>query len=393
VEDLGRVRLPARPRTARAPARLYPRILLDIGPADLLRGLAACALPLRAPQIAEDGVICFSVRSGFHLLLDALETAQGDEAVFSAITHPDMARIAEAHGLRVVPVDLDAGTLSPRPELLAAALGPRTRLVVVAHLFGGRVDLRPIAALLQGRNALLVEDCAQSLGPRGLVPDPVADVSMFSFGTIKTSTALGGAVLSVADAGLAARMEERQRSWPRQSRGRYARKLLKILGLTLIGRPRAYALLARVAPDLDRLVNGAVRGFPGPDLLIGIARRPSAPLLRLLSRRLRRFDGGRIARRAEAGEEVLAGLPPGIESPGAAALDRTHWVFPVLDDDPDGLVKRLRARGFDAARATSGITALAPAEEAERVMRSVVFLPVYPELPAAERRRLVESLR
>ncbi|HEY8798251.1 MAG TPA: DegT/DnrJ/EryC1/StrS family aminotransferase, partial [Candidatus Dormibacteraeota bacterium] len=54
-----------------------------------------------------NGIACRSVRSGFHLLLDALDLAAGDEVLVSAITHPDMVRVIEAHGLVAVPVDLD----------------------------------------------------------------------------------------------------------------------------------------------------------------------------------------------------------------------------------------------------------------------------------------------
>ena len=40
--------------------------------------------------------------------------------------------------------------------------------------------------------------------------------------------------------------------------------------------------LAATGRELDTVVNGAVRGFPGPELVRRIRRRPSAPLLALL---------------------------------------------------------------------------------------------------------------
>ena len=394
---------------ARTGRRLYPRLLLDVSVVDLVLGLLACVFAWRRERLAGRVLgagppcrfVCFSVRSGFDLLLEALALPHGSEVVFSAVTHPDMPRIAHSHGLRAIPVDLDLDTLAPRLDVLERALTDRTRLVVVAHLFGGRVDLRPVARLVRGRSVLLVEDCAQSLRESGQSGDPAADVSMFSFGTIKTATALGGALVRVSDPLLAARMQALDLRRPVQSRLSRFAKVSKILALVLIGRPRLYALLDRVAPDLDRLVNGSVRGFPGDGLLSQIRRRPSAPLLWLLSWRIRRFDGERVRRRAEAGEDAAARLPEGIEHPGADALDRAHWVFPVLADRPDELVERLRAEGFDAARATSGITAVVPPPdrpdlepaEAERMMRTVVFLPVYPELPPGERERMLEVLR
>jgi dTDP-4-amino-4,6-dideoxygalactose transaminase len=387
---------------------LHPRLLLDVSTMTLVRTAVACALPSRRERLIRrlletrpDAMVCYSVRSGFDLLLNALALPPGSEVVFSAVTHPDMPRIAEAHGLGAVPADIDLNTLTPHLDRLEQAFSDRTRIVVVAHLFGGRVDLGPIARLAKDRGALLVEDCAQALRSSRPERHPDADVSLFSFGTIKTATALGGALMCVADRDLRVRMCELEAEWPVQARSEYLRKVLKVLALVVVGRPRLYALLARATADLDALVCGSVRAFPGPDLLLKIRQRPSAPLLWLLQRRLERFDDGRLQRRIRAGEDVAKRLPAWLFHPGGAALDATHWVFPVLTEDPQGLIAVLRANGFDAARATSGIGAVpAPLDrqdqrpsEAERLLATVLFLPVYPELPDSDRDRMLAALR
>jgi perosamine synthetase len=387
---------------------LYPRHRLDASAGDLLFGLSAClwafgrrrleAEVRRAFPPVEDDLACFSVRSGFDLLLGALGLAPGEEVLVSAVTHPDMVRIIEAHGLGVVPVDLETATLEPRCGLLEEALSPKTRVILVAHLFGGRFDLGPVAAFARRKGLLLVEDCAQAFRGPGDPGDPLAAVSMFSFGTLKTASAVGGAVLHVHDPDLLERMRRSQERWPVQRRRHYALRLLKTLCLVLIGRPLPYGLLARafdlLGRDLDDLVNGAVQAFPASgnasdDLLSGLRRRPSAPLLAMLARRLRTFDGLRLARRAAAGERVAVRLVETAQHPGAFAPLRTHWLFPVVTPQPQELVSRLRRKGFDASRATSniapvpappGLPHLAP-EEAARMMSGLVFLPVYPELP------------
>src|SRR5215207_2374437 len=77
-----------------------------------------------------------------------------------------MVRIISEHGLRAVPVDIDPETLAPLPCMLQAALTPRTRIVLVAHLFGGRMDLGVVAKFARERGLFLVEDCAQAFqGP------------------------------------------------------------------------------------------------------------------------------------------------------------------------------------------------------------------------------------
>jgi dTDP-4-amino-4,6-dideoxygalactose transaminase len=389
-------------RRAPSPRRLHPRHRIDVGLAELAFAAAAVVAARRRGREERvlaawaggaRGLVCLSVRTGFDLLLEALRLEPGHEVAVSAITHPDMVRLVEAHGLRAIPIDVDPDTLAPRHDALERALGPLTRMILVAHLFGSRVELEPLAEVARRHGALLVEDCAQSFRGPDAAGDPLADVSLFSFGPIKTATALGGALVRVEDAVLRSRMQALNDGLPVQARRAYAARLARFAGLLVLGRPRVYALFARAVGDLDAVVNGAVRGFAPDDLLVRIRRRPSAPLLALLERRLRRFDDGRLRRRAELGERAGTTLSGAV---GRRARDRSHWVFPVVPADPDELVRSLRRAGFDASRRTSAIVAVAPPPdrpdldpvEARRVMERVVFLPVYPEL-AAELDRLL----
>src|SRR5438445_8933735 len=151
--------------------RLYARHRLDIK----LRHLAYAISTMSASgdwQAATDverlwsaqgaALACYSVRSGFHLLLSALALPRGSEVLFSAMTHPDMPRLAKHHGLVPVPIDLEPATLAPRPELVLRAMTDRTRMLVVAHLFGGRVDLAPLAEICRLNGILLVQGFARA---------------------------------------------------------------------------------------------------------------------------------------------------------------------------------------------------------------------------------------
>jgi perosamine synthetase len=385
--------------------RLRPRLLPDISSSDLRFALRAC---LRAAEPGaeqrvlgawaggDSGLACLSVRSGFDLLLEALAFEPGDEIAVSAITHPDMIRVLEAHGLRALPVDVDPDTLTPRAELLEGLIGPRTRALVVAHLFGGRADLEPLAEVTDRHGLLLVEDCAQSFrGPEDS-GSPLADVSLFSFGAIKTATALGGALVRVGDPGLLARMRRIQAEWPVQSHREYAARVLKFAGLLTLARPRAYWLFERsvrlARGDFDSFVNGSVKGFPGPELLARIRRQPSPALLALVERRLSTFDRERLARRERLGERVADGLPAPLFHPGRTASERTHWVFPVVAPERVTLTRALRHSGFDAATATSSLATVPPPADrpelapraAAGMMSDIVFLPLYPELAEPE---------
>lgn len=328
----------------------------------------------------------------------------------SAVTHPDMARVAERHGLVPVPVDLDAGTLEPCPRLLESALTPRTRALVVAHLFGARADLDRSHAFCERHGLLLIEDCAQALRGPDDTGDPRAFASLFSFGSIKTAPALGGAIAYVREPAVFDRMHAIESRLPRQRRYAHGARVVRFAVLLALGNPLVYEAFVRAGRraglDVDALVNRSVHALKPPPSadrdVFGewLRQRPSAPLLALLRLRIRQFDRERLRRRAERGERAARALPDGLSNPGRSAADRTHWVFPVAFPVPEDAIEALRAEGFDATTATSSIAAIPPPADrpelrphvAVELMRHVVFVPIYPELPAHAFERLLRLL-
>src|SRR5438552_3718953 len=151
---------------------LHSRHRLDIRFRHFVYGLAATAWAgdpaRRGARLAGTwspsghGIACRSVRSGFHLMLDALGLRAGDEVLVSAVTHPDMVRILEAHGLVVVPVDLEVSTLAPNLELAQRLVTSKTRAMLIAHLFGGRFAMETSVAFAKRHGLFLWEDCAQA---------------------------------------------------------------------------------------------------------------------------------------------------------------------------------------------------------------------------------------
>ncbi|HEX6679387.1 MAG TPA: DegT/DnrJ/EryC1/StrS family aminotransferase [Gaiellaceae bacterium] len=394
--------------------RVYPRHHLDLTVGHLLYAALACCRRADSDRLGRsilahgaraDGIVCFSVRSGFELLLDALQLRPGSEVVVSAITHPDMVRIIERHGLRSVAVDIDSATLAPRLDVLNEAITSRTRAILVAHLFGSRFDVGPVAETARRHGLLLLEDCAQSLRGPGDSGYPGADVAMFSFGSIKTCPALGGAIFYVRDESVRARMEASQAAWPRQPRLAYLKRVAWFAGLLVLGEPTIFGAFVRAAAlfgaDLEQLVNASIHAVRPPSaadeerFAIWLRHRPSIPMLALLERRFRRFDAERLRLRTQRGEELLERLPRAF-TPGHAADLRTHWVFPVAVDEPEELARVLRKKGFDTTSPTS-IAAIDSSDGARPVtahdlMARVVFVPAYPELPRRARQRLVAAL-
>lgn len=387
---------------------MLPRKKLDIGWADLASALAVSLYPGGADRASRlerawspdaRALATLSVRSGFDLVLQQLALPAGSEVLVSAVTIRDMVAIIEAHGLRAVAVDIDPDTCGLSVDRLPQAVGARTRALLVAHLFGARMPMESVAAVADRHGLFLFEDCAQAFAADGYVGHPRSDVTMFSFGPIKTATALGGGVLVFRDRARCLDARRRQQAYPLQRRGRYACRVLKYASLKALGWRMPYTLFAAACRWLgtshDRVIANAVRGFGPGALLDQLRQRPGPALLGLMLRRRRRYRvddlGGRIA----AATAVATRLPVGAV-PGWRSRSHCHWLLPLQCDDPDALVQRLHRAGFDATRGATSLHVVsstlgqacvdAAAPAAQRMMSRMLYLPV--EL--ASRRELRE---
>lgn len=113
----------------------------------------------------------------------------------TGITIPDMIRITEEHGLVPVPLDLAIDTLMPSLDDIKRAIGPKTKAIIFAYIFGVTYDISPYVPLLNSANVEIIEDAAQSFrGLEAFKGSPHALMTMFSFGTIKHNSAFFGSV-------------------------------------------------------------------------------------------------------------------------------------------------------------------------------------------------------
>lgn len=381
---------------------MWARKRFDIRWSDMAFGLLRCCFPPQRSatqrQVEEcwsgqpDALACLSVRSGFDLLLSTLRLPTNSEVLVSAVTIPDMVRIIEEHDLVPVPVDLDVSRMAPTEESLRRAITPATRAIVVAHLFGSRIPLDAILDVSRQHGLFVIEDCAQAFAGGQYRGHPQADVSMFSFGPIKSTTALGGALLRLRDRELLGRMRTAQAAYPVQSRWSYLRRLLKYAFLKAISSRPVAEMIVRASRviryDYDRLVNGAVRGFAGGDFFPRIRQQPSAPLLAMMLRRFRAFDPSRLADQISKAQLLVQLLDGAVLCPAAKTDLHTYWVFPILVQDPTGVITKLRRKGFDATQGQSLCVVSPPARRPELAATAaadalprIVYLPFYPQMP------------
>jgi dTDP-4-amino-4,6-dideoxygalactose transaminase len=341
-----------------------------------------------------------SVRTGWDLLLQSWRLPAGSEVLMSAFTIPDMAEIVRANQLTPVPVDLKPGSYSPCTESLRRAVSPRSRVLLAAELFGERYPLDELADFAERHNLALVADLAQAYTGQLTLPAGAA-AALYSFGPIKTATALGGAVIVMRDAELAEQVIEREQRYPWARRSWFAARVCKHAALKAASTKPAYGAvvrwLQRGGRDMDQSLSAAVKNFSADELLRAVRRRAPAPLLRLLDRKLRQDYRQRTNRRAAAAEEVVAAAGSRIWR--RAESDHSFWLVPVVTLDPEELVKRLRGEGFDAVQIRSLDVVPPPhsrddvcVDNARAALFGTVFVPSYPDMPTSERRRLADCL-
>jgi dTDP-4-amino-4,6-dideoxygalactose transaminase len=389
---------------------MIPRGTPYIGWSDLFAAMVQSALPGNASSAqrgveklwAPNTVASLSVRSGLDALLHVLSFPRGSEIIVSAITIPHVVDILLEHGLVLVPVDIDLATLAIDADDVRGAITPRTTAILVAHLFGSRMPLDDVAAVAREHSLPLFEDCAQANDGSSWRGHADATVSMFSFGSIKRQTALGGGLLRFKDATLAEQVRQRQATYPRQGRGAYLERVMTMLVLKAVAIRAVFNAFVRICRvrgvDHDKTLGTALRAFSKGDLFARLRQQPSVPLLRMLHRRLRQSAVTSVAERVAIVDVVTSEFPE-LDHPGADASHHSHWLFPMLTSQPVELMHELWARGFDATCGASNLVSVkapdgrAVPEQAERLMDEVLYLPLYPSSSEAEMRAMARALR
>jgi len=132
--------------------------------------------------------------AAMHLALVALGVQTGDEVITTPITWPATANVIVHCGARPVFVDVRKGDLNIDPELIEAALSPRTKAILPVHLAGQPCDLDPIWQL----GLPVVEDAAHAAEStyRGRKLGGLSDATCFSLYATKNIAAGEGGLVS-----------------------------------------------------------------------------------------------------------------------------------------------------------------------------------------------------
>lgn len=107
----------------------------------------------------------------------------GDEVVAVAASFPTTVNPILQNNLVPVFCDVDLGTYNINIDDLKKAIGPKTKVIFVAHTLGNPFNLEEVGKMVKENNLFLIEDCCDALGSEyaGKKVGTFGDISTFSF--------------------------------------------------------------------------------------------------------------------------------------------------------------------------------------------------------------------
>ena len=160
-----------------------------------------------------DGRRALCVNSGTDALILALKLLRvgpGDEVIVPAFSYVSTASCVSWIGAKPVFADICLDDYAVDPATIEANITPKTKAIIVAHLFGQPASgIEEIARIAKRRSLYLIEDAAQSFGAKieingeGKPVGAIGDIGCLSFSSTKPFAAPGnGGALILKDPAL-----------------------------------------------------------------------------------------------------------------------------------------------------------------------------------------------
>jgi len=292
--------------------------------------------------------------SALHLALLAAGIGPGDEVVTTPFTFYATVAAIGYIGATPVYVDIDPSTFNIDVRRMEAAITQRTRAILVVHLYGQPADMDPILDIARRHKLAVIEDAAQAHGAeyKGRRVGAIGDLGCFSFYPTKNLGAAGEGGMVTTNNQEYARTLSLLRNW---------------------GEERRY--------------HPVLKGFN--------YRLPAiqAAILRV---KLKRLEQWTDARRALAAEYDRLLQDTSVTTPPTLPDTRhVYCLYTIRSENRDELQRGLAAAGIQTAIHYPTPIHLMPAyadarykagdlPEAEATARTVLSLPLYPQLNGAQ---------
>jgi len=314
------------------------------------------------------GVACASGTDAILIPLRALGLQPGDEVIAPAFTFFATAGAISNAGGKPVFVDIDPATFNASPAAIEAAITPRTKAIVVVHLYGQMVEIEKIAAIAKKHGVVLVEDAAQAVGARRKVDGQwraigeLGSVGTLSFFPTKNLGGWGdGGLMVTQDDGFAAKLKSQR-------------------------------------------LHGGTREYYHDE--VGLNSRLDTLQAAVLLTKLNHLAAWNTARRRIAAryDQLFAGLTPVVAPKVDAANEHIYHQYTIRAERRDQLTEHLKAKGIghkvyyplalhqQPCFAFLGYKA-GSLPVTEKATAEVVSLPIYPELTDAQQDAVVAAIK
>jgi len=126
---------------------------------------------------------CSSGTAALDIAVSILNLQEGDEVIMPSFTIISCAQALINKGIKPVLLDSDLQTFNVNVETIEEKITPKTKAIMIVHIFGLTVDVNPIVALAKKYNLKIIEDAAEVIGQtyHGVQCGSFGDVSTFSF--------------------------------------------------------------------------------------------------------------------------------------------------------------------------------------------------------------------
>ncbi len=322
-----------------------------------------------------------SATTGLHLALLGMNLVPGDEVITTPLTFAATLNTIVLAGGKPVLVDVDPATLNMDMNQLAAAITPRTKVIMPVHFAGLPVDLGVVYGLAEKHQLRVLEDAAHAIGTEydGKRIGSFGDTQVFSFHPNKNMTTGEGGCVVTRDEALADQVSRlRFHGIDRQAWNRYGK------GGT---------------QDYEIVLPGFKSNMMDLQAAIGIQQ-------------LKELDGFIARRRVLAAryQEALSDWPQW-SLPKAPQYPHTHsWHLytPLINEDEAGMnrdefMQRMKEKNIGTGLHYRAVHlypyyrqafGFEPGDfpEAESVCERIVSLPLFPTMTDAEHDRVLDVM-
>ena len=326
------------------------------------------------PKIAElekqvakisDCAFAAGVSSGTDALLAglmALNIGPGDEVITTPFSFFATAGSIVRAGATPVFVDIEADTFNINPNRVAKAITPRTKAIMPVHLFGQMAEMDPILEIAREHKLQVIEDAAQSITAtyRGHKSGSMGTIGCFSFFPSKNLGCAGdGGMVVTNDKAVYERLVLMRNHG---AKPKYYHRFVG--GNFRLDAIQAAILLVKL-PLLDQWSEARRANARGYDAAFA-GTKVQSPAIRPYNVTVLNQYVIRVARRDELMEHLKQN---GIGS-------EVYYPLPLH------LQECFANLGYHEG----------DCPEAERAAKEVLALPIYPELPAAQRDYVAETI-